>query len=133
MIICSNPQAQYLAHKAEIDAALQRVLDTGRYILGEEVKVFESEFAAFIGVMYGVGVGSGTEALHLALAACGIEPGDEVVTVAHTAVATVAAIELAGAVPVLVDIDPEYYTLDPDRLEQTITPRTKAIIPLWSS
>ena len=130
MILCSNPRAQYQAHKAEIDAAILRVLDKGWYILGEEVKTFETEFAAYIGVAHGIGVGSGTEALHLALAACSIGPGDEVITVSHTAVATVAAIELAGATPVLADIEPDYYTLDPRQLEQAITPRTKAIIPV---
>jgi len=130
MILCSNPQAQYQAHKAEIDAAILRVLDKGWYILGEETKMFESEFAAYIGVAQGIGVGSGTEALHIALAACGIRPDNEVITVSHTAVATVAAIELAGAVPVLVDIEPDYFTLDPDKLEAAISPRTKAIIPV---
>lgn len=128
MILCSNPLAQYNAHKAEIDEAIQGVLDKGWYILGEETKSFESEFAEYIGVPHGIGVGSGTEALHIALVACGIGPGDEVVTVSHTAVATVAAIELTGARPVFVDIEPNYYTLDPNRLEAAITKQTKAII-----
>lgn len=130
MILCGNPRAQYQAHKAEIDAAILGVLDKGWYILGEEVKTFETEFAAYIGVTYGIGVGSGTEALHLALKACNIGPGDEVITVSHTAVATVAAIELVAATPVLVDIEPDYYTLDPRQLERAITSRTKAIIPV---
>jgi dTDP-4-amino-4,6-dideoxygalactose transaminase len=130
MILCSNPLAQYQAHRNEIDAAMLRVLDKGRYILGEEVKAFESEFAAYIRVAHGIGVGSGTEALHVALRACNIGPGDEVITVAHTAVATVAAIELAGATPVLVDIEPDYYTLDPGKLEAAINSHTKAIIPV---
>lgn len=130
MILCSNPLAQYQAHKAEIDAAMLRVLDKGKYILGEEVKAFESEFATYIGVAHGIGVGSGTEALHVALRACNVGAGDEVITVAHTAVATVAAIELAGATPVLVDIEPAFYTLDPGKLEAAITSRTKAIIPV---
>jgi len=130
MILCSNPLAQYKAHKTEIDAAIQRVLDKGWYILGEETNAFESEFAAYIGVAHGIGVGSGTEALHIALFACGIGPGDEVITISHTAVATVAAIELAGATPVLVDIEPDYYTLDPARLEAAISPHTKAVIPV---
>ena len=99
-------------------------------MLGEEVSLFEREFAAYVGVEHGVAVGSGTEALHLALAAAGVGPGDEVVTVAHTAVATVAAIELVGATPVLVDIEREFYTLDPSLLEQAVTPRTKAVIPV---
>jgi dTDP-4-amino-4,6-dideoxygalactose transaminase len=130
MILCANPKAQYLAHREEIDAAIRAALESGRYILGEEVIAFETEFAAYLGVAHAVGCGSGTEALRLALGALGIGPGDEVITVAHTAVATVAAIELAGATPVLVDIDPVHYTLDPARLEAAITPRTKAILPV---
>ena len=130
MILCANPKEQYLARKAEIDAAISRVLDGGRYILADEVKAFEQEFASYLGILYAVGVGSGTEALHLALAACGIVPGDEVITVSHTAVATVAAVELAGARPVFVDIDPETFTLDPTKLEAAITSRTRAVIPV---
>lgn len=130
MILCSSPLEQYRSHKAEIDETIQRVLNEGRYILGEETKAFESEFAAYIGVSHGIGVGSGTEAIHIALAVCGIGPEDEVVTVAHTAVATVAAIELTGAKPVFVDIDPDFFTLDPERIEEAITPNTKAIIPV---
>lgn len=130
MILCSNPLAQYLSHKVEIDDAIQRVLSKGRYILGDEAAAFESEFSTYIGVTHGIGVGSGTEALHLALTAFGIGAGDEVITVSHTAVATVAAIELAGAVPVLVDIEPYYHTLDPSKLEQAITPATRAIVPV---
>jgi dTDP-4-amino-4,6-dideoxygalactose transaminase len=130
MILCGNPRAQYLAHKAEIDAAVLAVMEKGWYVLGDEVRAFETEMAAYLGVAHGVGVGSGTEALHLALAACGIGSGDEVITVAHTAVATVAAIELAGATPVLVDIDADYYTLSPAKLEEAISPRTRAVIPV---
>jgi dTDP-4-amino-4,6-dideoxygalactose transaminase len=130
MIPCANPKAQYLAHKQEIDDAVKRVLESGWYILGDEVRAFEQEFAAYLGVNHAIGVGSGTEALHLALATCGIGPGDEVVTVSHTAVATVAAIELSGARPVLVDIDPLTYNMDPNLLEKAITPKTRAIIPV---
>lgn len=130
MLFCSNPHAQYLAHKDEIDAALRRVLDAGWYILGEEVRQFETEFAAYLGVQHALGVGSGTEALHLALTACGLGPGDEVITVAHTAVATASAIELCGAVPVLVDIAPDTFTLDPAHLAHVLSPRTKAIVPV---
>lgn len=130
MILCGNPHAQYLAHQVEIDTQIRRVLDKGWYILGQEVKAFEAEFASYIGVADGIGVGNGTDALHLALAACGIGQGDEVITVSHTAVATVAAIDLVGATPVLVDIDPTFFTLDPRKLERAITPRTKAIIPV---
>lgn len=126
----ANPLANYLAHKDEIDAAIARVLSGGRYILGEEVAAFEQEFARYIGVRFGIGVGSGTEALHLAMRACEIGPGDEIITVSHTAVATVAAIELCDAKPVLVDIDPQSFTIDSNQIEAAIMPRTKAIIPV---
>lgn len=121
---------QIAALKLEIEAAMAGVFERGVFILGAEVAAFEEEFAAYCGVTHAVGVGSGTEALHLALRACDIGPGDEVITVAHTAVATVAAIELAGARPVLVDIEPHRATLDPARLEAAITPRTRAVIPV---
>ncbi len=130
MIPAANPRAQYAAHRSEIDAAIARVLEAGRYILGEETRAFEREFAGHIGVAHGIGVGSGSEALHLALRACKIGPGDEVITVSHTAVATVSAIDLSGATPVLVDIDPDTFTLDPRQLERAITRRAKAIIPV---
>lgn len=130
MILCANPLPQYTSYKKEIDTAISKVLDKGWYILGEEVKAFEREFADYIGVNYGIGVGSGTEAIHLALKACGIRSGDEVITVSHTAVATVAAIELAEGTPVFVDIEPEYYTLDAMKLKSVITKKTKAIIPV---
>lgn len=126
----ASPKAGYLAHKSEIDTAIARVMESGRYILGREVSAFEQEFAAYIGVGFGVGVGSGTEALHLALRACGVKSGDEVITVSHTAVATVAAIELCNARPVLVDIDPYEFTMDPNQIGRAITSRTKAIVPV---
>jgi dTDP-4-amino-4,6-dideoxygalactose transaminase len=109
---------------------MRRVLDGGRYILGDEVKAFESEFAGYLGAAHAVGVGNGTDALELALAAVGVGKGDEVVTVSHTAVATVAAIEHLGAVPVLVDIDPATFTMDPAAIEAAVTPRTRAIVPV---
>jgi dTDP-4-amino-4,6-dideoxygalactose transaminase len=130
MIPCANPKAQYLAYREEINSAIQRVLDSGFYILGEEVSRFEMEFAKFNTVSYAIGVGSGTEALHIALRAMDIGPGDEVITTAHTAVATAFAINLAGAKPVFVDIEPNYFTIDPSLIEKAITPRTKAIIPV---
>jgi dTDP-4-amino-4,6-dideoxygalactose transaminase len=129
-ILCANPLLQYQSYKEEIDEAIASVLAGGRYVLGSQVKAFEEEFADYIGVSCGVGVGSGTEALHLALAACGVKAGDEVITVSHTAVATAAAIRLAGAIPVFVDIEPDYYTLDPAKLETVVTPKTRAIIPV---
>lgn len=130
MILCANPHAQYLSHKQGIDEAVARVLNSGSYILGDEVRAFEREFAEYIGVSHGIGVGNGTDALHLALVTCGIGPGDEVITVAHTAGATVSAIVMAGATPVFVDIEQDYYTMDPSGLESAITPKTKAIIPV---
>jgi len=116
-------RAQHQSIKAEVEAAIGRVLDTCQFTLGPEV-------AAFCGRRYGVGVNTGTSALHLALLAAGVGPGDEVITSPFTFVATVAAIHYTGATPVLVDIDPEHYTLDPALLEAAITPRTRAVIPV---
>jgi len=130
MILCANPSVGVHKHRAAIDAAIRRVLDGGWYILGEEVRAFEQEFARFCGTAEAVGVSSGTDGLALALAALGVGAGDEVVTVSHTAVATVSAIVQLGAVPVLIDIDPGTYTMDPALLEGAISPRTKAIIPV---
>ncbi|MFH1799359.1 MAG: DegT/DnrJ/EryC1/StrS family aminotransferase [Candidatus Omnitrophota bacterium] len=130
----ADPKANYLAHKAEIDAAIHRVLESGSYILGPEVEAFEQEFASYVGVPHAVGVGNGTDALELALRAIGVGPGDLVFTVSHTAVATVAAIELTGAAPVLVDIDPVTYTMDPGNLATVLAHapkgRPKAVIPV---
>jgi len=120
MIPQTDPRANYLAHKAEIDQAIEQVLLGGRYILGKPVAAFEQEFATYLGASDVIGAGSGTDALHLALRACGIGPGDRVYTVSHTAVATVAAVELAGATPALVDIDPATFTMDPNRLEEAV-------------
>lgn len=128
MISYALPLAQYQGKQAEIMKAVSRVFESGNYILGPEVASFENAFAAYCGVAHGVGVNSGTDALVLALKALDIGSGDEVVTVSHTAIATVSAILIAGATPVLVDIEPEYYCLDPDYLAAAITPRTKAII-----
>jgi len=127
-------KAGYLAYQTEIDAAVHRVLESGWYILGNEVASFEQEFAAYVGVRHAIGVGNGTDALELALRACDVGPGDLVFTVSHTAVATVAAIELTGATPVLVDIDPVTYTMAPDSLERALahppTGKPKAVIPV---
>ncbi|HYB43543.1 MAG TPA: DegT/DnrJ/EryC1/StrS family aminotransferase [Candidatus Methylomirabilis sp.] len=129
----SDPRAGYLAHRQEIDAAVAAVLAGGSYILGREVTAFEREFAAYLGVGHAIGVASGTDALHLALRACGIGSGDTVITVSHTAVATVAAIELAGAAPLLVDVDPTTLTMDPFRLSEAIHrsgARLRAVVPV---
>jgi dTDP-4-amino-4,6-dideoxygalactose transaminase len=121
------PLAQTRAHRRAIDTAVARVLDSGIYVLGEEVAAFEREFAAYCGAAHAVGVASGTDALVLALRALGIGPGDEVITVSQTALATAAAVLAAGAIPVFIDID-ESYMLDPSRLEAAIGPRAKAVI-----
>ncbi|MBN1105462.1 MAG: DegT/DnrJ/EryC1/StrS family aminotransferase [Deltaproteobacteria bacterium] len=130
MIPQNNPLANYLALGEEIDDALQRVLASGWYILGKETEAFEREFADFVDARYAVGMANGTEAICLALKAFGIGRGDRVLTVSHTAVATVSAIEMCGAVPVLVDIDPATHTLDPGLLENALTENTKAIVPV---
>lgn len=116
----TDPGASYDAHKEEIDAAIKKVLESGTYILGKEVKDFEQEFSSYIGVDFAVGVASGTDAIEISLRAMNIGRGDVVFTVSHTAVATVAAIERAGAVPYLIDISPETFTIDTDKLEKEV-------------
>jgi dTDP-4-amino-4,6-dideoxygalactose transaminase len=128
MILCANPAAQFQSYQSEIEQAIQRVLLSGRYILGPELEALEQEFATYIETDHAIGVANGTDALELALRALDIGLGDEVITVSHTAVATVAAIEAAGAVPVLVDVDPDFYTLDPKQLVEVLTPHTRAVI-----
>jgi dTDP-4-amino-4,6-dideoxygalactose transaminase len=123
-------KAQYRALKPEIDRAMQRVLDNAQFILGPAVSSFEKDFAAFCHTAEAIGVNSGTSALHVSLLAAGIGPGDEVITVPFTFVATAAAIEYAGAKPVFVDIEPTHFTMDPAKIERAITPRTKAIVPV---
>jgi dTDP-4-amino-4,6-dideoxygalactose transaminase len=128
------PRASYLAQREEIDCAIRSVLDSEQHILGPEVSMFESEFASYLGAANAVGVASGTDAIELALRACEIGPGAQVVTVSHTAVATVAAIERAGAAPVLIDIDPVTFTISLESLERTLQAagpgRIQAIIPV---
>lgn len=121
---------QYVSIQPEIDDATARVLKSGWFILGPEVKAFEKEFAEYIGAQHASGVGSGTEALHLALLALGIGAGDEVITVPNTAIATVAAIELTGARAVLCDVRADSMLIDVDKLARAITPRTRAVIPV---
>jgi dTDP-4-amino-4,6-dideoxygalactose transaminase len=118
------------ALRGELDAAIARVLDSGHYILSEEVAQFESAFAAACGSAHAVGVASGTDAITIALLAVGVEPGDEVVTAANTCVPTIVGIERAGARPVLADVDAVTYTLDPAEVERRLTPRTKAVLPV---
>jgi dTDP-4-amino-4,6-dideoxygalactose transaminase len=132
----ANPGAGYRAHREEIDAAVARALASGWYVLGQEGRAFEQEFAAWLGAAHAVGVGNGTDALALALRALGVGPGSAVATVSHTAVATVAAVEMAGATPVLIDIDPLHYTMDPAELEAVLDhpppglPPIRAVIPV---
>lgn len=130
MIPLADLRAQYQSIRDEVDAALRRVLESSQFVLGREVAAFEEEFAAYCGTAHAVGVNSGTSALHLALLAAGVGPGDDVITVPFTFVATVAAILYTGARPIYVDIDPATYTMDPRSLEAAITERTKAILPV---
>lgn len=130
MIPLVDLKAQYRTIKQEIDLAISGVLESTEFILGSEVNAFEQEFAAFCGARCAVATGSGTGALHLAFLAAGIGPGDEVVTVPFTFVATVEAILHTGARAVLVDVDPSTATLDPARLESALSPRTKAVVPV---
>lgn len=123
-------KAQYRSIKPEIDAAVARVLDSCQFVLGPEVAAFERSFASYCGTAECVALNSGTSALHLALLAAGVGPGDEVITVPFTFVASVAAVLYAGARPVLVDIDPRSFTMDPALIEVAITPRTKVILPV---
>src|SRR5712692_3605320 len=130
----TDPRAGYLEQQAAIDAAVARVLASGQYIMGREVEVFDLDFAAWLGVRHAVGTGSGTDAIELALRACGIGRGDLVFTVSHTAVATVAAIERAEATAVLVDIESGGFTMDPAALEAALDARLPgrpaAILPV---
>jgi dTDP-4-amino-4,6-dideoxygalactose transaminase len=123
-------KAQYQSIKPEIDAAIARILDSSQFVLGPDVAGFEQDFAAYCGAVECIALNSGTSALHLALLAAGVAPGDEVITVPFTFVASVAAVLYAGARPVLVDIDPRSFTMDPAAIEAAITPRTKAILPV---
>jgi dTDP-4-amino-4,6-dideoxygalactose transaminase len=130
----TDPHASYIEHKTAIDAAITRVLDSGWYILGREAEAFEARFAELIGVDHAIGCGNGTDALELALRACGIGADDLVFTVSHTAVATIAAIERAGATAVLVDIEENGFCMDPDALESTLKAAPKgrpaAVMPV---
>ncbi len=130
MIPFCDLKAQYRTIQGEISTAVASVLDSAQYVLGDAVASFERASAAYVGVEHAIGVNSGTSALHLALLAAGVGPGDEVITVPFTFVATVAAIGYTGARPVFVDVDPRSLTLDPDRLEAAITPRTKVVLPV---
>src|SRR6266404_5178389 len=130
----TDPRAGYLAQRTAIDAAIARVFGSGLYILGSEVEAFEALFAAFIGVAHAIGCANGTDAIELALRACSIGAGDLVFTVSHTAVATVAAIERAGAIAVLIDVEPGTYTMAPHELSRALrmplSGRPTAVLPV---
>jgi len=123
-------KVQYSSIKEEIDEAVSRVIERGQFILGSEVEALEKEIASFLGVKHAVGVASGTEALLLALLACGVGPGDEVITTPFTFIATAEAITQCGATPVFVDINPKTYNIDSAKIDPIITKRTKAILPV---
>ncbi len=130
MIPIMDLKRQYLALKDEIDAAMREVLESGWFVLGKNVEAFEKEFAAYCGVRFAVGVSSGVDAIRLALAACGIGPGDEVLTVPNTAVPTALGISFTGAQPALVDVEPDTCLMNPRKVEAALTPRTKAVMPV---
>jgi dTDP-4-amino-4,6-dideoxygalactose transaminase len=130
MIPFLDLHAQYKTIKDDIQQAINKVFESGQYILGDEVAAFEAEFAKQVNAEHAVALNSGTSALHLALLAAGVGPGDEVITVPFTFVATVAAVCYTGARPVFVDIDPKSFTMDVNQIEAAITPRTKAILPV---
>lgn len=130
MIPFLDIKAQYATIQPALEAAALKVLRSGRYVLGEEVAALEVEFAEYCGTSHAIAVNTGTSALHLALLAAGIGPGDEVITTPFTFVATAAAIRYVGARPVFVDIDPATFTIDSNKIERAITPRTKAIVPV---
>jgi dTDP-4-amino-4,6-dideoxygalactose transaminase len=123
-------KAQYLSIKAEIDAAILGVLESTQFVLGKEVAAFEERFAAYTQTSHAMGVNTGTSALHLALLAAGVGRGDEVITTPFTFIASASAIDYTGATPVFVDVDPVSFTIDPNKIEAAITPRTKAILPI---
>jgi dTDP-4-amino-4,6-dideoxygalactose transaminase len=130
MIPFVDLQAQYRAIKQEVDEAIGRVVESAAFILGREVEAFEAAFAAYLGAKFCVGVNSGTAAIQLAVMACGIGAGDEVIVPANTFFATAEAVSTAGATPVFVDVDPISYTIDPAKIEAALTNRTRAIIPV---
>jgi dTDP-4-amino-4,6-dideoxygalactose transaminase len=127
-IPAAHPYLTVEQSRREIDAAVARVIDSGNWILGEEVERLEDEFAEYLGVDHSVGVGNATDGISLALRALGFGPGDEVISVSHTAVATIAGIEMAGCMPVLVDVEETYFTIDSHRLAQALSPRTVAVV-----
>ena len=129
-IPAANPKLEFEELRAEIENSVTRVFESGFYILGPECEEFEREFAAYLGLDHCIGVANGTDAIAIALRAVGVEPGDEVITVSHSAVATVAAVEQIGAIPVFADIDPLTRCMDPSAVEDLISEKTKAVLPV---
>ena len=123
-------RGQYLKIKSEIDAAIQEVIDSTAFIKGKEVGLFQEELASYLGVKHVIGCANGTDALQIALMALDLKPGDEVITPDFTFIATVEVVALLGLTPILVDVDPSTFTIDTKRLEEAVTPKTKAIIPV---
>ncbi|HOK85002.1 MAG TPA: DegT/DnrJ/EryC1/StrS family aminotransferase, partial [Tenuifilum sp.] len=123
-------RGQYLKIKSEIDAAIQEVIDSTAFIKGKEVGLFQEELASYLGVKHVIGCANGTDALQVALMALDLKPGDEVITPDFTFIATVEVVALLGLTPILVDVDPSTFTIDTKRLEEAVTPKTKAIIPV---
>ena len=128
MILCSNPSEQFKSYQSEIEQAVLSVMRSKSYILGEQVTLLEKEFAKYIGTSSAIGVANGTDAIEISLRALNIGHGDEVITVSHTAVATVAAIEATGAKAVLIDVEKQLYTLNPIHLERVLSKNTKAVV-----
>jgi dTDP-4-amino-4,6-dideoxygalactose transaminase len=130
MIVRCDIIAQYNEYKSEILSAMQQVLESGKYILGPQVKKFEEEFAKYVGVPFGIGVANATDGLILALKALGIKEGDEVVTTPFSAIPTVSAIVATGAVPVFVDVDPHSFLMDLNLIKSALSTKTKVIMPV---
>src|SRR5512136_1277230 len=130
MIPMVDLKIQYRKIKDEIDRGILDALEKTQFILGPNVSSFENEAASYLGVQHAVGVASGTDALHLALAAAGVGVGDEVITSPFTFIATAEAIRYVGATPVFVDIDPETFNIDPAEIEAAVTPKSRAVLPV---
>jgi dTDP-4-amino-4,6-dideoxygalactose transaminase len=128
MIYCANPKAQYLSYRKEIDQAIKKVLNNDQYILGSEVSELEQKFASYIGVNSSVGVANGTDAIEISLRAMGIGEGDKVITVSHSAVATIAGIESTGASALVIDLEKDFYTMDHNLLEAAYDKQVKAVV-----
>ena len=130
MVPLIDLKIQHRSIAAEVEAAIKNVCDNTAFILSDEMKAFESEFAAYCGAKHGIGVANGTDALFLAMKAVGVGDGDEVIVPANTFIATAAAVSHAGATPVFVDVEADTYCIDPKKIKSAITPKTKAILPV---